>query len=275
VDPIDLRRLLTQLVMPLNVGLSLALGGALLALALQRHPRLRRLALGLAMAGVLLLWIAAMPWTAHTLLHGLEAAYPPRPAAICGGASTTVDAIVVLGGAVAPQLPGDTRGRLHRGSDRIREAALLFHAGCAPRLLVSAGSGIDASQVGSEAAAIRALLAEFGIPDSALIFEDRSRTTAENARESRTALQGAGASPRILLVTSAWHLRRAVPLFEAVGFEVLPVGADYRSLSGCGGIHCVLPDSGSLDATGMAWKEYLGDWVSRMTLMSAPGTHRN
>ncbi len=275
MDPIDLRRLLTQLVMPLNVGLSLALGGALLALAVQRHPRWRRLALGLAMTGVLLLWIAAMPWTAHTLLHGLEAAYPPRPAAACGGATTAVDAIVVLGGAIAPQLIGDTRGRLHRGSDRLREAARLFHAGCAPRLLASAGGGIDPPAMASEADATRTFFAELGIPATALIIEDQSRTTGENAHYSAQALVVGERRPRILLVTSAWHLRRAVPLFEAVGFEVLPVGADYRSLSGCGGIHCLLPDSGSLDATGMAWKEYLGDWVSRRTQMSAPGNHRN
>jgi uncharacterized SAM-binding protein YcdF (DUF218 family) len=258
---IDLRRLLTSLVMPLPVGFGLALGAGSAALLLGRYPRLRRMAATLAAGGVLLIAIAAMPWTALSLLRGLEADYPPRPAAACGGAGGPVDAIVVLGGAVSPQLAGDARARLHRGSDRIREAALLFHAGCAPRLLVSAGGGVDPPAVASEAEAIRALLAEWGVPATATIFEDDSRTTGENARYSRLALADAGPQPRILLVSSAWHLRRAVPLFEREGFMVVPVGADYRSLAPCAGLQCVLPDSGALDATGMAWKEYLAYWV--------------
>lgn len=264
MDLIDLRRLLTRLAMPLPVGLGLAIGAGGAALLLGRFPRLRRIAVAMAAGGVLLLWIAAMPWTAQALLRGLEAPYPPRPATTCGGATQPVDAIVVLGGAIAPQLIGDTRGRLHRGSDRLREAALLFHAGCAPRLLASAGGGIEPPAMAREADATRALLAELGIPLSALIVEDQSRTTAENAHYSARALGTGEHRPRILLVTSAWHLRRAVPLFEREGFEVLPVGADYRSLANCGGLHCLLPDSGALDATGMAWKEYLGYWVQSL-----------
>lgn len=257
MDLIDLRRLLTQLAMPLPVGLGLTLLAGGLALVV-RSPRWRRALLALACSGLLLLWVAALPWTAHTLMHGLESAYPPRPAAACGGATAPVDAIVVLGGAVAPQLAGDARARLHRGSDRVREAALLFHAGCAPRLLASAGGGIHWPAIASEAEAMRALLLEFGVPEGALLVEDQSRTTFENARYSAELL---GERPRILLVSSAWHLRRAVPLFERAGFEVLPVGTDYRSLAGCSGWLCLLPGSGPLDTTGLAWKEYLGYWV--------------
>lgn len=261
MDLIDLRRLLTRLAMPLPVGLGLAIGAGGAALLLGRWPRLRRLAIAMAASGVLLLWIAAMPWTAQALLRGLEAPYPPRPAAACGGATQPVDAIVVLGGAIAPQLIGDTRGRLHRASDRLREAALLFHASCAPRLLASAGGGVDPPAMTSEADATRAFFGELGIPSAALIVEAQSRTTAENAHYSADALGTGEHRPRILLVTSAWHLRRAVPLFEHEGFEVLPVGADYRGNVWCRGAGCLLPDSGALDATGMAWKEYLGYWV--------------
>ncbi|MCU0754247.1 MAG: YdcF family protein [Xanthomonadales bacterium] len=260
MDRIDLRRLLTQLAMPLPVGLGLALLAGGLALCLGRHPRWRRRLQIVALAGLALLWLAAMPWTAHALMHGLESTYPPRPAAACGGATAPLDAIVVLGGAVAPQLAGDARARLHRGSDRVREAALLFHAGCAPRLLASAGGRIDWPAIASEADAIRALLMDLGVPEPALLIEAQSRTTAENAHYSAELLKR-GDRPRILLVSSAWHLRRAVPLFERAGFEVLPVGSDYRSLSGCSGLSCLLPSSGALDTTGLAWKEYLGYWI--------------
>lgn len=49
---------------------------------------------------------------------------------------------VVLGGAVQPLLVGEERPRLHRDSDRVWEAARLWHAGCAPRVLVSAGGKV-------------------------------------------------------------------------------------------------------------------------------------
>ena len=63
---------------------------------------------------------------------------------------------------------------------------------------------------------------------------------------------------RILLVTSAWHLRRAVALFARAGFAVVPVGADFRSFRACLGVMCWLPSAGALEATGLAVKEWLG-----------------
>ncbi len=260
MDLLELRRLLTALVMPLPFGLGLAIGAGGLALLLRRRPRGRRWACLMAASGILLLWIAAMPWTAGWLMRSLESPYPPRPAAECGGA-IDVDAIVVLGGAVSPQLGGDARARLHRGSDRIREAALLYHAGCAPQLLVSAGGGVQAPAIRSEADAIRALLLELGVPEAATIIEDQSRSTAENARYSAALLDKDGKAPRILLVTSAWHLRRATPLFRNAGFDVVPVGSDYRSLARCSGLSCLFPDTGALDASSAAWKEHLGYWI--------------
>lgn len=261
---LELRRLLTSLLMPLPVGLGLALAGGAAALYLGGRPRLRRGARLLALAGLLLIWLAAMPWTAQSLMRGLESDYPPRPSAACGGANAPVDAIVLLGGAVAPPLLGDLRGRLHGGSDRVREAARLFHAGCAPKVLISAGGEWKPPVIGTEAQEIVDLLGEWGVPAEALIVEDGSRTTGENARQSRAILAGdpASAGPvRILLVTSAWHLRRALPLFEAQGFAVLPVGADYRGFSACAGLRCVLPDGSALNVSSLACREHLGYWV--------------
>lgn len=255
------RGLLTRILMPLPFGLGLAVCAGAAAVALRRRPRLRRLAGALAAFGVLLVWIAALPWTETALFRALETSYPPRPAAACGGAGQPVDSIVVLGGAIYPRKRGDARGRLHRGSDRLREAALLFHAGCAPRVLISAGGSPDDSGMGREARAIRELMLEFGLPASALIFEDQSRSTEENARYSALMIGSAETRTRILLVTSAWHLRRAVPLFERQGFDVVPVGSDYRGQSRCIGLTCLLPDSRALDATGIAWKEFVAYWV--------------
>ena len=52
------------------------------------------------------------------------------------------------------------------------------------------------------------------------------------------ALLGLTARWRVLLVTSAWNLRRAVALFEQAGFEVPPVAADDRSFPSCRALQC-------------------------------------
>jgi uncharacterized SAM-binding protein YcdF (DUF218 family) len=133
-------------------------------------------------------------------------AWMPRAATDCPRA----DAIVVLGGAVQPLLEGDVTPRLHRGSDRVRVAARLYRAGCAPRILVSAGGVIAPPVRATETEAIAGFLADPGVPASAMLLEAESRNTQGNAVFSRQMLEPMGID-RVLLVTSAWHLRRAVP----------------------------------------------------------------
>jgi uncharacterized SAM-binding protein YcdF (DUF218 family) len=246
-DWLDLQRLATALVMPLPLGLLIALFGLVLVWRL-RWLGVLGVGLGLGLIGV-----CALPVVADGLLGRLESAYPPQAAEACAPA----DAIVVLGGAVRPRLIADVRARLHWGSDRVWEAARLYHAGCAPLVVVSAGGKIVPPIAEVEAEAIAGLLIELGVPRSALRLERASRNTLGNAHFSRALLSPTGAR-RVLLVTSAWHLRRAVALFERVGLEVVPVGADYRAFSRCRGLRCWVPSAEALEASGLAVKEYLG-----------------
>ena len=249
MDGLDLQRLITALLMPLPLGLLLVVTG-LVRLAASRWRRSGWL---LAVGGLATLLLAALPGVSRPLMAGLERPYPPRPAADCPRA----EAIVLLGGAVQPLLAGETRGRLHRGSDRVWEAAQLWHAGCAPWVVVSAGGLIEPPVVAGESAALADLLIDLGVPASALIVEADSRNTQGNAAFTRAALAPLGLR-RVLLVTSAWHLRRAVALFAREGFEVLPVGADYRGVRACHGLECWVPNAGALEETGLVVKEYLG-----------------
>jgi uncharacterized SAM-binding protein YcdF (DUF218 family) len=252
LDGLDLQRLVTALIMPLPLGLVLA-GMGLVVLAVSRWRRCGVLLVGGGLAMVLL---ASLPAVARTLMAELERPYPPRPAAECPRA----DAIVVLGGAVQPWLVGDERPRLHRGSDRVWEAARLWHAGCAPRVLVSAGGKVEPPVVAAESLAIGAVLTDLGVPAAALVLEADSRNTQGNATFSRERLAPLGVK-RVLLVTSAWHLRRAAVLFAGAGFEVLPWGADNRSFGACRGMECWVPSAGALEMTGLAFKEWLGYWM--------------
>jgi uncharacterized SAM-binding protein YcdF (DUF218 family) len=246
-------KVLGAAVMPLNV----ALGAALLALLLRR--RWRRLSLVVLVVGLLQLFAASLPAVARACARGLESRYPPTsPEAL-----PAADAIVVLGGAVAPAPVAGGHPELTDGTDRVLHAARAYRATRAP-LVVATGGGIEGGGDRAEADDIADLLVEWGVPRAAILLDREARTTRENATGVRAALAGRPVR-RILLVTSALHMPRAVGCFEAEGFEVLAAPTDYLAPT------LVrprwtdwLPDASALEATSAAVHEVVGRWWYRL-----------
>jgi uncharacterized SAM-binding protein YcdF (DUF218 family) len=129
------------------------------------------------------------------------------------------DAIVVLG---APVRRDGGLSRVLR--ERVSAAAELFVAGGAPRVVVTGGTTNGAPR--SEAAAMAEALVAGGVPPAAIVVEDRSRTTAENATYTAELVD----ARRVWLVTHAFHARRAAHLFRRAGFDpsVWPVAGAPR-----------------------------------------------
>jgi len=172
------------------------------------------------------------------------------------------DAIVVLGGSV---MPPDALGRLvdlSGGADRVWHAARLYKAGKAPLILLSGGSD-PAYSVMSEAQAMQVFLRDLGVPDSAMLLEQESRNTRQNAEHSARLLGERGLS-RILLVTSALHMERALREFESRGLEVIPAVTDREAGEPPPIPWRYLPDADSLSASARALKELVGQLVVRM-----------
>ena len=92
--------------------------------------------------------------------------------------------------------------------------------------------------------------------------ESVSRDTQENARLSAPLLKAAGIS-RIALVSHAWHLRRAIPLFEQQGFEVIPAPTAFSRSSGHP-LALFLPGAQALGNSSMALHEWLGLLVQQL-----------
>lgn len=152
--------------------------------------------------------------------------------------------------------------RLGLGAGRVWHAAALFHAGKAPLVLVSGGNqpGWDGVQV--EADAMRSMLLTLGVPAATIRLEGQSRNTDENAQQSLRLIRATGAR-RVLLVTSAMHMPRALRTFAAVlsgsGVTVLAASTDVQALPDS--LHPLgrwLPDAGSLELSTRALKEYMG-----------------
>lgn len=128
-------------------------------------------------------------------------------------------AIVVLGGDVG--IPSSPRVTSQLNGNRLIHAYRLYQAGKAPVILISAGNVFPQEGLEPEAFYSRRLLEEFGVPSDAILVERDSRNTHENAVRTRKIL-GAIGIDRILLVTSSFHMKRAVLTFEKSGFDVIP-----------------------------------------------------
>ena len=108
-----------------------------------------------------------------------------------------------------------------------------------------------------EAQRLRQLALEYGVDDRAILTEERSRTTAENALYTAPLIQQRGWK-RVLLVTSAQHMRRSVGVFEAQGIDVIPAPTDAQAIDRPLSIGRFLPDVDALRMSHKATKEYVG-----------------
>ncbi len=243
---IVLAKLVGLALYPLNLALIALLAGLLL-------HRWRRWSRGLLLFGTGWLWLWSTPWVAERAAASLEDRYPP----IAAGQLPTAEAIVLLGGLMTPaEPPGRPHGNLNSAADRAWFAAQVWHAGKAP-VLVCSGGLAPLSRAGSaECPDIARLLGDFGVPPEAVRVEAGSRTTAENAKETARLLPP---GTRVLLVTSATHMARAMESFRRAGLDPIAAATDHQS-SGHRRFSAasLLPNIGALGLSTQVWHEWLG-----------------
>ncbi len=149
----------------------------------------------------------------------------------------TYDVGIVLGGMLAYDGEFD-RLMFMRGTDRIMQAIELYKRGYIKKILYSGGSGSILRPDFKEAIYARRYLLTLGIPDSAIIIETESNNTRENALFSKAVLQKQCPQGKFLLITSAFHMRRAMGCFNKVG-----VTTDYYSTDRYSGLRAFVFDN--------------------------------
>ncbi|MBS3743794.1 MAG: YdcF family protein [Wenzhouxiangellaceae bacterium] len=246
-------KLLTALVLPPAGPILLALIGLVLA---WRDWRFGKALIVIALA---VLWLLATPAVSDALKYSLERRFPPLAMGEIPGA----DAIVALGGGIQPATSRNPYPDLGAASDRYWHAARLWRAGKAPEIVVSGGAMPWRDARSTEAEAAVRFLVELGVPDNRILLESASMDTRQNAQMTEAVLRTRGAR-KVLLVTSALHMRRALARFEQIaGIEFVPVAADHEVAAEPPGLIRWLPDTDALDGSRRALKEYLGYWASR------------
>jgi uncharacterized SAM-binding protein YcdF (DUF218 family) len=241
---------LSLLIHPLSLGLLVVGGGASIA------GWWRRIGLGVVCLGVLVVWVPATDLFADWIRGTLESRYPPAPAE----ALPTADAIVVLGGGIGVARPPRVYPDLGDASDRVRHAARLYHAGKAPVIIVSGGTLPWRDRHFREASAMRHLLKSWNVPADSVILESSSANTYENAKWT-AGLAAERGIDRVLLITSAFHMRRALATFRRVQMNAIPAATDYRVGKKHGTLLDLLPSARALAESTTAIREYVGYWV--------------
>jgi len=248
--PLYLTKLLPQLIYPLSISLWLFILSFLLVF------RRKKTAAGLLLASIAILWICSTQVCSSYLIASLEKQYPSVPIA----ESPKADQIVVLGGAVSTVNYPKIKVGITDASNRILHAARLFRAGKAPKIITSGGSIPWMGSPVPESQAVTALLSEWGVPEDAIIQEPESLNTYQNAAKTKRLFDKQKLKS-ILLVTSAFHMPRALATFRAAGIHAIPSPTGFHiNTEKKFTLLDILPDAGALNGTTLAMKEYLG-WV--------------
>lgn len=242
---------MAALVYPLTQVLLLAVIGLLLLW--RKHARTGATLLTLA---TIWLYLCSTSMVAGLLMASLERHAVPRAMSVLEPA----ELIVLLGGAMRGDAHMGSLPDMNQQADRLVQAAALYKAGKAPLLLLSGGAHPENRP---EAEQMRDILRVMGVPPGALLLETQSRTTYDNARFSAAMLRQRGVQ-RVILVTSAFHMRRAVAVFDAQGIEVIPVPTDFQRLVSVSSGLGLAPSVTNLNRTTLALHELVGYQVYRL-----------
>jgi len=167
------------------------------------------------------------------------------------------DAGIVLGGMIAYDHLL-VRVQFDRAVDRLMQAVALYRDGKINKIFISGGSGSIIEKNVLEAALLRNYLVKLGIPDSSIIVEKHSKNTRENATFSKPILDSLNKNGKYLLITSAFHMPRAIRCFRKVGIDVTPFSADrYSGPRKFVFDHAFIPNIYALEG----WNVLVHEWV--------------
>ena len=138
-----------------------------------------------------------------------------------------VDGIVVLGGTVHMYV-SDQRGvpSIVSGAERIIEAVKLANHFKEAKIVLSGGPNTLVDNPTADAVVVKQLMVDMGINADRILVEGKSRNTWQNAVFAKKIAEPKGAE-NWLLITSAYHMPRAMGTFRQAGFKVAPYPVDY------------------------------------------------
>ena len=235
-------------------GFSIILVAAAVLARMFGRRRLAGWAVVLALANF---WIWATPWMAQWMGVALEAEF------LVDGRVPTVeslpqaDVIKLHGGGMGSNTNVSSYAEMWTSADRVWHAARIWKAGKATRISVTCNADIE-------------LLTDLGVPRAAIDNASTARNTEEEAKAVARMFECSECSivekkPKVLVVTSAWHMKRTMLMYKkyAPNVEAIPAPCDFENTFGAdkiGGWASLLPAPEAFLGNSVAFHEWLGYW---------------
>lgn len=176
----------------------------------------------------------------------------------------TYDAGIVLGG--MSSYDSDMKKlQFNQGSDRLMQAVKLYKNGTIRKIIISGGSGSIVHEEVREAPLLKEFLRELSIPAGDVLIESESKNTHENAFHTKQLLDKDSVGTNLLLITSAFHMRRAMGCFKKEGIIAEPYSTDrFAGPRKWVFDHLLIPNSDALETWTMLIHEMVGALVYKV-----------
>jgi uncharacterized SAM-binding protein YcdF (DUF218 family) len=250
-----LSKILGFFALPSNVLIAVGLVGIVMLLT-----RYTRLASWLIVTSLVLIAVAGLSPLGNALILPLEQRFPPWDASRGPPAG-----IVILGGAITEDVSA-ARGAvaLNDAAERITVGAELARRYPEARIVFSGGSNALIFDDGVEAGFAVEELKALGVEPDRIAAEEQSRNTIENAVFSRL-IANPKPGEHWLLVTSAYHMPRAIAAFRAAGFAVEAYPVDWRTRGPIDAMRPFASLGDGLRRTDTAVREWIGLLAYRLS----------
>ena len=223
---------------------------AVAALLIKKQQLKRRLLI----VSVILLYLFSIP----ALLNLWAKKWDIAPTAL--KKSNSYSCAIVLGGFSSEDANGN--GFFNGAADRFVQGLKLLTTGKVSHILISGGNAAIFHDEFEESDWVEKQLKEFKIPDSCVLIENRSRNTIENAAFSKILLNKRRLQPPYVLVTSAFHMRRSIAIFDKAGLPIVPYPCNYITGTSKFSITDLTPDADTLSKWNTYIKELIGSIVN-------------
>lgn len=242
-DGFIISKVLQSLLLPTSLLIAIIGFGIL---SIKKHPRLGRVFVA---AGLGFFYLFSIEPVADALIMPLERSYPPYKAS-----ASSPDNIIILGGGVTDlSWIGLKPAPSSHALTRVVCGITLYRQIPGSNIIISGGSGDPKKQGISEADTMKDAAVSLGVAAEDIIVESNSRNTLESA----IALKKIVGGKRVLLVTSAYHMKRAVAMLNKMDMDVTAAPADYISEQRGASFYSFIPAASSLMVSNTAVSEYM------------------
>jgi len=227
-----LKKFITSLILPPGILI-------VIFLLISMLEKKRKFIRFLALFSALFVYLISIEPVKDMLLFPLEKSYSVSE-------KLNADAIVILGGGVysSGSFTEDTSNRLITGYMVYKKTKLP---------VIVSGGALEGKI--SDAGAMAEMLKELGVEHSKIIEENKSKDTSQNASYVAEICKEKSFK-KVILVTSAYHMKRAVKIFKQRGLEVLPYPADFKR-SNHYNVYSFLPKFSNFALSSKAIREYI------------------